>query len=100
MSLNRRIILSATLVLVIFITLTALALETEDASAATNHLHGQLERILGVGPMTPDGLRASAELGESLIILATEPEIADLAEKLIDSYFNSVAPQSGRQFEK
>ena len=56
MSLNRRIILSATLVLVIFITLTALALERAFSDSTESALHDKMTTQLYA-------LMAAAEVG-------------------------------------
>ena len=65
MSLNHRIILSATLVLVIFITLTALALERAFSDSAESALHDKTTSQLYA-------LMAAAEVGDEGLIMPTD----------------------------
>ena len=65
MSLNRRIILSATLVLVIFITLTALTLERAFYDSAESALHDKMTSQLYA-------LMAAAEVGTEGLIMPTD----------------------------
>ena len=65
MSLNHRIILSATLVLVIFISLTALALERAFSDSAESALHDKMTSQLFA-------LMAAAEVGDEGLIMPTD----------------------------
>ena len=65
MSLNHRIILSATLVLVIFITLTALALERAFSDSTESALHDKMTSQLFA-------LMAAAEVGDEGLIMPTD----------------------------
>jgi len=65
MSLNRRIILSATLVLVIFITLTALALERAFSDSTESALHDKMTTQLYA-------LMAAAEVGTDGLVMPTD----------------------------
>ncbi len=65
MSLNQRIILSATLVLVIFITLTALALDRAFSDSAESALHDKMTSQLFA-------LMAAAEVGDEGLIMPTD----------------------------
>ncbi len=58
--------------------LTTLARDSEGANAAVDYLHSQLEHLFGLGAMDEPSLRGAAERGESLVILATEPETAQI----------------------
>ena len=65
MSLNHRIILSATLVLVIFITLTALALERAFSDSTESALHDKMTTQLYA-------LMAAAEVGTEGLVMPTD----------------------------
>ena len=65
MSLNHRIILSATLVLVIFVTLTALALERAFSNSAESALHDKMTTQLYA-------LMAAAEVGTEGLVMPTD----------------------------